>query len=311
MLPCLAGLAGWFALQDISPAFMVPYDFDPAYVYLVNGLNILTGNAPGHVDHPGTPLQLFCSIFIFLTWASLYLIGLTSQGLAASVFENPELHITVISHALLLLNIWALAFAGQRISRATGSLFLMLIVQSTPFIYSDLLARMSYLAPEALLLFASNVLIGILAKDFFQPVSQHKIIKIDYTALLAGAICGFAIAVKVTFLPVVLLLAVLRTPRRIIVSAVGVLATLSICLLPIISQLPKVFSFLGRMGSHTGRYGSGSLGVFNFEAMPGNLNTLCHVFPLFFIITAHHESVWVAGHKVVPLGSGYRLRSPR
>ena len=291
MLPCLAGLAGWFALQDMLPAFMGYFDYDPAYVYLVNGLDILTGHSPGHVDHPGTPLQLFCSIFIILTWASIRFIDLTSQGLAASVFENPELYIAVISHALLLLNVWALAFAGQRIHRATGSLFLMLIIQSTPFIftpylYSALLLRMSYLAPEALLLFSSNVLIGILAKDFFQPVSQHTIIKIDYTALLAGAICGFAIAVKVTFLPVVLLLAVLRTPRRIIVSAAGVLATLSICLLPIISQLPKVFSWLGEMGSHTGKYGSGSLGAFNFEAMPVLLNKLCYDVPLFFIIAA-------------------------
>jgi len=289
VLPCFAGLAGWIALQDNLPNFMGQYGYDPSYVYLVNGLNILTGHAPMHVDHPGTPLQCFVGICIILTWAGIHLIGITFQYPAAAVFENPELFIAVISHALLLLNVGALAFVGQRINRATDSLFLMFAIQSTPFIfthqlYSAILPRMSFLAPEALLIFASNCLIGVLAWEFFHPDRQDKGAKIDRAPLLAGAICGFAIAVKITFLPIVFLLVVLRTRSRIVVSVTAALVTLIVCLLPAASQLPRMFSWFGGIISHTGLYASGGAGVFDFEAMPNHFDLLYESFPFFFVI---------------------------
>ncbi len=45
---------------DLTPIYggLVPYDYDPAYIYLFGGLGIIEGYVPRHTSHPGTPLQL-------------------------------------------------------------------------------------------------------------------------------------------------------------------------------------------------------------------------------------------------------------
>jgi hypothetical protein len=49
-------------------------DYDPAYLYLLNGLNILELELPGHTDNPGTPVQLLAAGVIGLAH------GLTGRG---------------------------------------------------------------------------------------------------------------------------------------------------------------------------------------------------------------------------------------
>jgi hypothetical protein len=56
MLPlgiCIFGSALYFQRMPISAAYG-EFDYDPAYVYLLNGLSMLNGYAPNHADHPGT-----------------------------------------------------------------------------------------------------------------------------------------------------------------------------------------------------------------------------------------------------------------
>jgi subtilase family serine protease len=51
------------ALNELTHFYFEWYD--PVYAYLMNGLTFALGSGDiGHTDHPGTPLQLFCSVVI-------------------------------------------------------------------------------------------------------------------------------------------------------------------------------------------------------------------------------------------------------
>src|ERR1035441_9894931 len=51
------------------------YLFDPEYAYLFNSLTILFFHMPGHIDHPGTTLQLFGAFIVFCKWLLGSLLG--------------------------------------------------------------------------------------------------------------------------------------------------------------------------------------------------------------------------------------------
>ena len=88
VVPGIVCLIGGFCLHALAPVYSAPYYWynlvsaDPAYVYLFNGLSILFGVAPGHVDHPGTPLQLFVA-FIILVKSALSGTGIGSPFLVS------------------------------------------------------------------------------------------------------------------------------------------------------------------------------------------------------------------------------------
>ena len=57
IVPLVVSIVGYFFLMAAFPLHSgsAGYDQDPAYAYLFNGLLILDGQAPHHIDHPGTP----------------------------------------------------------------------------------------------------------------------------------------------------------------------------------------------------------------------------------------------------------------
>jgi hypothetical protein len=119
---------------------------DPAYVYLFNGLSILSGVGPGHVDHPGTPVQLLVA-FVILIKSTLTGSDLSEAIKAALI--NPEASIATVSVFLLAGNALATWFLGFRIMRATGSIALAVGAQTGPMYLGHLLPRLTYLAPES------------------------------------------------------------------------------------------------------------------------------------------------------------------
>lgn len=63
IVPLLLFIFMLFRLEELH-AFFQGW-IDPVYVYLMNGLTFALGsNDIGHVDHPGTPLQLLIALII-------------------------------------------------------------------------------------------------------------------------------------------------------------------------------------------------------------------------------------------------------
>src|SRR6185503_16326557 len=95
--------------------FHLAVNYDPDYAYLFNGLNLLSGVAPEHIDHPGTTLQLFAA-------AGIKLVNLTSTSHAAavSVVQHSESYLRGLNAALMICYSISLFLFGALVWRKTG-----------------------------------------------------------------------------------------------------------------------------------------------------------------------------------------------
>jgi len=280
----LVGIGALF-LEYSAPVYAGPlgYDQDPAYVYLLNGLSMLAGHAPGHIDHPGTPLQLLVAAFIPV-WAVLTSPDAFDSGLINSVLADPEHYIHGISLALLLTNALCFMYAGARIFAATGSIFLAVVFQSTPLMFPEVFPRIFYLSPEAFLYAISAVTVGVLSPQIFN--SAHCTGADSNGGKLSGITLGIGIATKVTFIPLLGLLLVFRGWRKIVRPLLYCTVTFLIAISPIWTQIPRLVSWLLGVFLHTEHYGRGSAGIIDLSLVPGRLVALIDVFPLYFAIVA-------------------------
>src|SRR5262249_53479095 len=144
-------------ISTILYLFMAPYfsngeyDYDPAYVYLFNGVGLVEGFMPRHVDHPGTTLQMIIGAICYATWVIRRLLSISSDAFTIDVLHDPELYLFGISVALATLNALAVLYLGIRITRYAKSILLGLIAQAGYLLLGPLLPRLIYVSPEALI----------------------------------------------------------------------------------------------------------------------------------------------------------------
>lgn len=284
VLPVATFAFGWAIFEEMRPIYngIGPYDYDPAYIYLFNGLNILKFATPGHVDHPGTPLQVLSGLIILAKWSTMHLFGLTNLGLTQSVLNSPEDYIAPVCFVLLLLNSLAVWFLGHRLFVATKSLLLALISQTTPFLFEILAPRLVHLSPEALMFGVTTLLLAVLVPEIFRTSNQDRS-NGTTSAVLAGILCGVGLAVKITFLPVLSLLLVLRPARRFRYAVIALVIGLEVSLIPIFPAIAETLAWLLRAATHTGHYGTGEVGFVELGRVPQNLAILWSAFPLAFV----------------------------
>lgn len=280
--------AAYYAYSIISPVYMGAggYDFDPSYAYLLNGLTLLYGNVPGHVDHPGTPLQVFCAIVIFLRWG-LYRIAGSSSGedILSDVLTNPEGYITTASGLLLVMNTFALIFLALRIFKVVGKMWAGIAILLMPFLFPILIPRSVYLSPEALLIFSSTCLLAILLPSIFQE-KEAKAGSNSSVPMLSGILFGFGLAVKLTFLPMAVLLLLQGGARRVLTSILFACGSFILFISPVLPKFGYIINWTKAIAQHTGNYGGGATGVIDWAAIPERAINLFVIFPLAFFVTA-------------------------
>src|SRR5204863_7932093 len=122
IVPALVFAAGLYAGRSWQPRWAAA-GYDPDYVYLLNSLNIAEGHAPRHIDHPGTPVQVFGGgVLLVRHW-------IAGGDLRESVLLDPESALTAISAALQALHAAALAAFGLAALAATQSLWCSIAAQ--------------------------------------------------------------------------------------------------------------------------------------------------------------------------------------
>jgi hypothetical protein len=271
-------------LSVIFPLYSGPpgYDQDPAYAYLFNGLLLLDGQAPWHVDHPGTPLQILCAGVIFVAHFFINLsTSIENLDLIDSVITNPEPYLFAISCFLLLMNAGAIYYLGYRISKVSSRFWLAIFCQLSGLAFSILSPRAAYVAPESLLIFTSFCLIGLLVPFIFNT-SSVQTLSSDSSTKWLGIFCGVGLAVKVTFIPMLGLLLLLPSLKKILkVSAIAVV-TLLIFLIPVYTNLGRMFGWLWNVASHSGIHGSGQSILIDWAQLLQNIKSVLSWFaPLY------------------------------
>jgi len=153
-------------------------------------------------------------------------------------------------------------------------------LQAAPF-FSIVIVQfgLTRMSPEPLLLFSASALVLL-------TVVSVKREDVPLVLVLGLAlVTGFGIAVKVTFVPLVVLpLVVLPRLKNKLVYGAGVAVGFVIFTLPIIRMYPLFFKWIFGLLSHSGRYGTGASSIVSPDRYIGNFQKLVVGNPFFSIV---------------------------
>ena len=285
LLPLITLCIGSCFYFAIFPLYSGPagFDQDPAYAYLFNGLLLLNGNAPYHIDHPGTPLQIICAIATYLSWIYLKINEITALNLNDSVFKDPELYLRNIAFILAILNIYALYYLGKKIYDASMNILLSMLSQLGMFAFFIVMPRIIYPSPEALIIPISLFILGGLAQYIFQNNNlnvnaENKISK------AIGILYGIGVAVKITFLPMLVLLALINSRNEVKNILKYFVITFIVFTLPVWKNIGRFIDWVSEIVTHSGIHGSGSKGIIDWNKINEIIQNLIIWFPFFYYV---------------------------
>lgn len=260
----LAFLLAAFLFSRIVGPFYFAYNYDPDYVYLLNGLNLAILQSPEHTDHPGTPLQLLLGLGIRLVNA-----GIPAPETAANVIAHAEDYLSVANLLIVLAYAAVLVWAGLAVARRTGSRAAGWMIQATPFFLGDGFLMLLRVNPEPMLLMASLALAPFLA-DGRPATSGAWSRRLLLSLLVATGLC-----LKVTFLPVLVVVLWLEQGWRNRLWLAGLIVVWSLLwTIPIWSKYARLFGWYWGLAARQGPYGLGPTGLISFQSYLSGLATL-------------------------------------
>ena len=281
ILPAIILTAGLVMIGYMSPIYagLHNLDYDPAYQYLFNGVGLMKGYNPAHVDHPGTPVQILTGLISIASWSVARLFALTSLPFPASIAVNPEEYLRVIMTVFLVMNCMAIWWLGTAIARSMGMLAAGIACQAAYLLFGiHFFPRMINGAPEAILCLAATGLMSVLAPVLFADDDCP-----DRKAVAVGFFIALGIVSKVIFFPLLLLTLLLKRPRPIIIALLASGGFMLVFLLPVISKLKRLFDWLFAIGTHAGRHGDGAAGFIDWSAIPERAALIASTQPLLIV----------------------------
>lgn len=245
--------------------FYLAYNYDPEYIYLLNGVNLANLQSSELFHHPGTPLQLALALEIRL--ANL---GVSAPQTAVHVIAHSESYLSVASMVIVFAYTVAMAWVGLVVATRTGSAVSGYLVQATPFLLGDNFLYFLRVSPETVLLWLTLAIVPILLwKDDSgrSSVWRHRVL---LSFLLATGIC-----VKITFLPVAVAVLLLKRgwKERLYLAAL-ILIWSVVWTIPIADKYPRFFGWLWGLAAKRGQYGLGPSGFMTAESFMSGLATL-------------------------------------
>lgn len=251
------------------------FNADPAAVYFLDSLSIFAGKSYAYVDHPGTPIQLIGSFLLALTYP--FLGG--QEAFINFHLARPGAFFLMTNMFLLMMNIvcafvfYKTAIRILRQDRILGGIAIALSYFALhPYSFPSLTlwSHNSLNFP-----FGTLWLLWLfveLRKD--QEIPQFKLMLLGLAAgILSMAQMYFtAWLISGIFTVFIFSLRLNKSFRQAFVSgiymfaggAIGILAML----VPIYKELPRFISWLTRIITHQGLYGSGEEGIYSLSFIP-------------------------------------------
>jgi len=252
IIPTLLVLVSMW-LKEARGPYWLGNNSDPAYAYLFNGLGLLHLYSPTHIDHPGTPLQILCALVI-----GIRQIFFGKGFLVEDVLMNPEAYLGLSQAVLIFFYSSALLAVGWVTLLLTQNLAAALLIQATPFLSLSGVWETTDVRPESLQLTLVMILVALLLSGLRKPSSRGM----KYLSASYGLLVGVMTATKITALPLVVLpLLILPSNRNRLQYVLMAIGGCLISVLPILSQAPRFMQWVVRLAIHTGRYGSGTIGL--------------------------------------------------
>ncbi len=250
---------------------------DPEYIYFMSGLTMSEGALKvGHIDNPGTPLQVFMAI----VFKAIHLIRSVDVPYLDDVLLHPDLYLSITNLSITFLTAVLLFFAGRFVLKKTKSILYAMLIQTAPFlpvIWYDLIGRIT---PELMMPFPLILLtlltIGYFGEDGAPPYK--------YAFLFALAI-GFGLSIKLSFLPILLIPLIILKGWRVKVSFL-IATTLSFFIIafPVTLQFNIFWSWVKALFLHSGGYGGGEANIVDFNALQAHIIQIINLEKRFFYL---------------------------
>ena len=250
---------------------------DPEYIYFMSGLTLSDGNLKlGHIDNPGTPLQILVALVFKLT----FFFRSTPVPYVEDVLLHPDLYLSVTSIFIVAITTGLLFYAGYKVYQSTKSVFYALIVQTAPFlpvIWYDLIGRV---APELMMPFPVVLLTVLIISIYYKnEITTFK------QVILFSLISAFGLTIKLTFLPLwfIPFMAINGWKKKFTFIGLSVLFFFLIAF-PMTLQIHIFWSWIKNLFIHSGTYGSGQSNIIDFASLGTNLKELYGYEKRFFYV---------------------------
>lgn len=267
----------WFFMRSHLEGPFYLTRIDPHYPYLLNGLNcaLFEFDRIGHIDHPGTPLQIITGIFIRIT----HLIA-GEGNIADDVINNPEKYLQWSSFYLALIATLILIWLGKITFRNTKNYFGTIIIQSSLFLHPRLMETAISYDSNRVLPYFVLILTGLCLKFIY----DGKFTETKF-AIYSGVCIGIAFITKINFLPLIIIPPVLMWKLKgTAIFSASFLLSGAVSILPIHNKINNSFQFFKGIFKHDGLYGSGNQQFINIQDFFENMSQIIRHNPITLIL---------------------------
>lgn len=274
ILPLALLLIAWYLRSAQGPYFHGSTQ-DPVYAYLFNSLSISQSMPVGHIDHPGTPVQILGAYIInFLTFIR------QTPSTINDVLNNPEFYLSSMQNVTTFLYICLLFSIGIITYRFSKNILLSLLMQLTPFFAMITLEyAFTKFSPESLVLLCSSVIAQMVLLLILIP-NINKI-----SVLIFSLFLGIGTATKLTFFPLLLVpLLLLPTFKTKLSLITGAIISFFIFTQPIVPSYPNLYNWVKSLFIHSGVHGKGETSIINLNSYLTAFPNLISAEPLFFFL---------------------------
>lgn len=231
-----------------------------------------------HIDHPGTPVQVTGAIIIRI----LHIISSPETDLVRDVFSRPEFYLNGVFYFSNIIIAAALFVLGYTVFKKFNNISLSLLMQLTPFFSVNIYYTLTNVVPELFLIFILLIFISVIISFVYEEtMPDQKLIK--YLWLFA-VICGFGLATKISFFPLLFIPVVFvrKLSFRIFFLILSFISFL-IFVSPVISaeNSTRFIQWIKDLITHSGKYGNGPENFINISQFFTNLKSIVVFEPLF------------------------------
>jgi len=263
----------YWVYWTLNPSYW--FNGDPAAFYFIDSLSVFTGGTYVYVDHPGTPIQVLGSLMLAITYP--FFGNLTS--FINFYINRPEAFFLMAHTFLLITNLltaivfYDTAYTTIKTHRVLGAIALTLAYF---FLHPHSFPSLTFWSHNSINYSFGTLWLLWLYRELRQEkeLPRFKLILLGLTAgILAIAQVYFFVWVASGILIIFLYYLKLNKPIRQAFTSgllvlLGNLTGIASMLIPIYRELPRFATWLARVISHKGLYGTGEAGIYSLDLIP-------------------------------------------